>query len=60
MTDGEYNKQYYGGDSATQALAICKQMRDQGIKVFTIGFGFSSNVNPPNSNILSTIVSGVG
>jgi Flp pilus assembly protein TadG len=53
MTDGEYNIRFSNGGSssntsAKQALEICKEMRDQGIKVFTVGFGFGANVTAPN------------
>lgn len=43
MTDGEYNKQYSDATSRNQALALCQGMRDAGITVYTIGFGFSSS-----------------
>ena len=43
MTDGEYNTQYSSETSKDQALALCSGMRAAGIKVFTIGFGFTSN-----------------
>lgn len=38
MTDGEYNTQYIGADSTTQARAICAEMKRTGIEVFTVGF----------------------
>ena len=38
MTDGEYNTQYLGADSNTQARAICDEMKKTGIEVFTVGF----------------------
>lgn len=41
MTDGMFNTQYElsaNGTSAVQALAICKNMRDKGIVVYTVGF----------------------
>ncbi len=38
MTDGEYNKQYSGVDSTTQARALCTEMKKTGIEVFTVGF----------------------
>lgn len=41
MTDGEYNEQYSSTSSAVQALAQCTAMKAQGIKVYTVGFGFS-------------------
>lgn len=58
MTDGEYNIQFsMGGSSsnvsAKQALEICKQMRDNGVKVFTVGFGFGDNVTAPNVNAMT-------
>ena len=43
MTDGEYNTQYSNATSKAQALALCEGMRDAGIEVYTIGFGFSSS-----------------
>ena len=43
MTDGEYNTQYSDVDSATQALALCQGMKDAGITVFTVGFGFAND-----------------
>ena len=43
MTDGEYNTQYTDETSKAQALALCNGMRQAGIKVFTIGFGFTGN-----------------
>ena len=41
MTDGEYNKKYYGDSSATQARAQCAAMKAKGITVYTIGFAIS-------------------
>ncbi len=38
MTDGEYNTQYTGVSSNTQARNICDEMRKTGIEVFTVGF----------------------
>lgn len=43
MTDGEYNMQYSSETSRTQALALCTAMKAKGIKVYTIGFGFSTS-----------------
>jgi Flp pilus assembly protein TadG len=56
MTDGEYNVYYQAGgitssQSAKQALMLCKQMRDNGIHVFTVGFGFAANATPPTADI---------
>ncbi len=54
MTDGEYNLQFTGSatnSSAKQALMLCKQMRDNGIKVYTVGFGFAENATPPTTNV---------
>ena len=58
MTDGEYNIQFATGGvsantSAKQALMLCKEMRDRGIKVFTVGFGFSASVSAPNVEAMS-------
>ncbi len=38
MTDGEYNQNYSGSDSTTQARAICANMKAKGILVYTVGF----------------------
>lgn len=38
MTDGEYNTEYLNADSATQARALCANMKTTGIEVYTIGF----------------------
>ncbi len=38
MTDGEYNTQYLNADSTTQARAICANMKDTGIEIYTVGF----------------------
>jgi hypothetical protein len=43
MTDGEFNTQYIGPDSTTQARQICVEMKKTGIEVFTIGFEVGSN-----------------
>ena len=43
MTDGEYNTQYTNAASKAQALELCEGMREAGIEVFTIGFGFSNS-----------------
>jgi hypothetical protein len=41
MTDGEYNIHYATPTARTQALALCEGMKAAGIRVYTIGFGFS-------------------
>lgn len=41
MTDGEYNTKYSGSSSATQARALCTNMKAKGITVYTVGFGIS-------------------
>lgn len=56
MTDGEYNIQFSTGGnssniSAKQALMLCKEMRANNIKVYTVGFGFGEDATPPNPNI---------
>lgn len=38
MTDGEYNTQYSGDSSATQARALCTAMKAKGVTVYTVGF----------------------
>lgn len=43
MTDGEFNTQYIGPDSTTQARQICTEMKKTGIEVFTVGFDVGSN-----------------
>ena len=42
LTDGEYNIHYASAAARTQALELCTNMKAQGIKVYTIGFGFST------------------
>lgn len=43
MTDGEFNTAYHGGKSSTQAEALCKEMKAQGVLVFAVGFGLGSD-----------------
>lgn len=43
MTDGEYNIHYAPESARNQALALCQAMKDKGITVYTVGFGFSSS-----------------
>ncbi len=43
MTDGEYNIHYQSAAARDQALALCQGMKDAGITVYTVGFGFSSS-----------------
>ena len=38
MTDGEYNKEYSGYSSTTQARVICTNMKAAGIEVYAVGF----------------------
>lgn len=40
MTDGEFNTQYVAanGSSATQARALCANMKDEGVIVYAVGF----------------------
>lgn len=47
MTDGEFNTQYESsnGSSKSQGLALCDNMRAQGILVFTVG------LNAPSSSL---------
>lgn len=42
MTDGEYNIHYASASARTQALELCTAMKAKGVKVFTIGFGFTT------------------
>ncbi len=44
LTDGDYNTWYNGngnGSASEQAEAICENMKDEGITVYTIGFDIS-------------------
>jgi hypothetical protein len=43
MTDGEFNRQYDGDSSETQAREFCKQMKQKGVIVYTVGFEIGSN-----------------
>ncbi|MEZ5849967.1 MAG: pilus assembly protein [Hyphomicrobiaceae bacterium] len=43
MTDGEYNIHYTSPAARDQALATCQKMKDSGITVYAVGFGFSSS-----------------
>jgi Flp pilus assembly protein TadG len=38
MTDGEFNTEYSGDSSTTQARAICTKMKNAGIEVYSVGF----------------------
>lgn len=49
MTDGEYNEQYSSASSRDQAQALCTAMKAKGIKVYTIGFGFSASPSAGSS-----------
>jgi len=65
MTDGEYNLEYdangidtsdkvagssaNGVSSAAQAIAICNEMKKNGIDVFTVGFDLGGNVTAINT-----------
>jgi Flp pilus assembly protein TadG len=42
MTDGEYNQQYSGTSSATQARQICTNMKAASLTVYTVGFQLST------------------
>ncbi|HMN36758.1 MAG TPA: pilus assembly protein TadG-related protein [Hyphomicrobium sp.] len=43
MTDGEFNTQYHGPQSAEQAKRLCSAMKDEGVVVFSVGFGIGGN-----------------
>ena len=43
MTDGEYNIHYTSPTARDQALALCQGMKDAGITVYTVGFGFTES-----------------
>ena len=47
MTDGMYNSNIASTSASNQAKAICQQMKDDGITVYTIGFDMSTNENDP-------------
>ncbi len=38
LTDGEFNTEYSGDDSADQAREFCSNMKEKGITVYTVGF----------------------
>ncbi len=42
MSDGVFNTAFLNGNSAQQATQLCANMREKGVKVFSIAFG-----NPP-------------
>jgi uncharacterized protein YegL len=42
MTDGEYNEDYSGDSSTTQARAICTNMKASGVEVYTVAFQLSA------------------
>jgi Flp pilus assembly protein TadG len=48
MTDGMFNTQYEAenGNSATQALQLCENIKAAGVRVFTISFQAPSTVQP--------------
>ena len=46
MTDGEYNEQYSGPASATQALTLCNAMKAQGIVREERGVASIENLSP--------------
>jgi hypothetical protein len=39
MTDGVFNTAYHNGTAATQAIALCDNMKARGIQVFSLAFG---------------------
>jgi hypothetical protein len=41
MTDGDYNTDYSDGSSQDKAYALCVNMRNTGIEVYTVGFQVS-------------------
>ncbi len=46
MTDGSYNKYYSGSNSTTQARAICTEIKDSGVTVYTVGFQIGVGSEP--------------
>ncbi len=57
MTDGEYNSNVNWTSASAQALAICQEMKDKGIIVYTIGFDMSTNPNDPARQMLQQCAS---
>lgn len=47
MTDGEYNSNFVNPSASQQAIDLCTQMKAKGVRVYTIGFDMSTNVNDP-------------
>jgi hypothetical protein len=43
MTDGEFNTQYHGPQSAEQAKRLCSAMKNEGVVIFSVGFGIGGN-----------------
>ncbi len=43
MTDGEFNTQYHGPQSAEQAKHLCSAMKNEGVVIFSVGFGIGGN-----------------
>ncbi len=57
MTDGQYNSNWANISSSDQAVALCNQMKDQGIIVYTIGFDMSTDNNDPARQTLISCAS---
>lgn len=63
MTDGEYNVHYATPAAAAQALQLCTAMRNQGVKVYVIGFGFGETAasdSPTEQNARTMLTSCAG
>ncbi len=43
MTDGKYKQKCCGYSSATRARAICEELQDAGIVVYTVGFAIAES-----------------
>jgi Flp pilus assembly protein TadG len=56
MTDGEYNTAYQtgNGSSGAQAKQLCKNMKDEGITVYTVGFMVSDSAKKLLEDCAST------
>ncbi len=45
MTDGQYNSNWTNPSASDQAIAVCTEMKNKGIRVYTIGFDISGDAN---------------
>ncbi len=49
MTDGQFNTQYHGNTSSSQAVALCQAMKAKGVVVFSVGFGLGGDATALNT-----------